>query len=145
MGLFAVRLYVPKVSVLPFKIGKNNLQNAYLREIIHSPERLSQIKTAAEAKSLLNVLTDLNSSVGNRSDNLLLESDIGISADDLKKLLLKIVDGSDKDALENHFGISPFMREIRLLRKQEHEEKILLSRKEQEKKLRKRLLETEGK
>ena len=90
---------------------------------------------------LLNVLTDLNSSVGNRSDNLLLESDIGISADNLKKLLLKIVDGSDKDALENHFGISPFMREIRLLRKQEHEEKILLSRKEQEKKLRK----TEGK
>lgn len=145
LGLFAVRLYVPKVSVLPFKIGKNNLQNAYLREIIHSPERLSQIKTAAEAKRLLNVLTDLNSSVGNKSDNLLLESDIGISADNLKKLLLKIVDGSDKDALENHFGISPFMREIRLLRKQENEEKILLSRKEQEKKLRKRLLETEGK
>ena len=166
LGLWAVRLYVPGISVLPFKLGAENLENTRLREIIHCPEQLCKVKSPEEAKKLLECITGPRSSVLNRSDSAILFAECKTKADELRALLAymtgddalageyangdvtgdgrerleKIFKTKDREnALSEWFGISEFMQDVGILKKEEQNEALMRNRREQERKLRDRL------
>ena len=69
IGIYAIRIYVPGVSILPFKMGRHNIRNAFLREIVHDDVALSEVRDKDLAKELLEAMTSDDSSVCGRSDS----------------------------------------------------------------------------
>lgn len=93
-GIFSVRIYVPGISILPFKFGKRNLKNSRIRDLIHDPASLSEVKDTEIAKEILFTVTDDSSAVCARSDM----RDMPLPCSILKALLA-IMTGDKKRAV----------------------------------------------
>ena len=93
-GIYSVRIYVPGISILPFKFGKRNLENSKIRAIVHNAASLSEVKDMELAKEILIAITDDSSAVCARSDLRDMPLPFGIL-----KALLAIMTGDKKRAI----------------------------------------------